>query len=135
MNPVERISQDLHLLGLEKGDTVLVRAAAKALKIDRSLGSPARFLYEAVKNVVGKDGTIVGLSFTRQDPIWHKPDDYTFDRSARTTSGAFTQMMVDMPDSQRSQHPTSSFVATGARAEEIIAGHDEKTLSFHPVKK
>lgn len=135
MNPIEEISQDLRRIGLKKGDTVLVRAAAKALKVDRNFGSPAKLLYDAVLNVVGNEGTIIGLSFSRQDAFWNKPSDYTFGRTAKTTSGAFTQMMVDMPHAKRSKHPTSSFVATGAYADEIIAGHDEKTTSFHPVRK
>ncbi|HEV7499275.1 MAG TPA: AAC(3) family N-acetyltransferase, partial [Vicinamibacteria bacterium] len=52
-----------------------------------------------------------------------------------TTSGALPKLLLETPGRVRSRHPTNSFVAIGARAEEILGGHDERSSCFQPMER
>jgi len=128
------IAQNLLDLGLREGDTVLVRAAAKA--VVRAPGSPATALIDALLEVVGEQGTIAALAFTDDYYKWHKgrAAQKPFRADLRTNTGGFAQAMLDRPNAHRSTHPSNSFVAIGANAGALLAEHDHTATSFHPMK-
>ena len=128
------IAADLRNLGLQTGDTILVRAAARAIKVPS--GSPAMALFDGIMETIGPSGTLVALAFTPDFYFWQKRQAarFPFHPKAKSDTGAFAQIVLDQPGSVRSRHPTNSFVALGPNAEAIVDGHDDNTTSFYPIK-
>lgn len=129
-----QISSDLENLGLQRGDTVLVRCATKGIKVEA--GRPANALFEGICDVIGPTGTLAALSFTEDFYFWEKKRaaQFPFHPKSRSETGVFPQMVLDHPGSIRSAHPTNSFVAIGPKAEAIVRGHDENSTSFFPIR-
>jgi aminoglycoside 3-N-acetyltransferase len=128
------LTADLRNLGLQTGDTVLVRCAAKAIKV--SSGSPATALFDGIMEAIGSSGTVVALAFTPDFYFWQKSQaaQFPFHPKARSETGAFTQILLDQPGAVRSRHPTNSFAALGPNAEAIVRGHGENATAFYPIK-
>jgi aminoglycoside 3-N-acetyltransferase len=128
------IAADLRNLGLQTGETVLVRCAAKAVKV--SSGSPATAIFDGIREAIGPSGTLVALAFTPDFYFWQKERaaQIPFHARAKPGTGAFAQIVLDHPSSVRSTHPTNSFVALGPNAGEIVRGHDENATAFYPIK-
>jgi aminoglycoside 3-N-acetyltransferase len=130
-----RLVSDLRRLGLTTGDCVLVRAATRQWE-QQGVGLPARdILRDACLEVVGPGGTLVGLTFTRQVPIWRRKNAAPFDENSSTNAGGFARSMLDHPHRQRSRHPTNSFCAIGAQADTIVLDHGPDTTGFAPIGK
>jgi len=129
----ETLRRDIEALGVEKGDAVLVRANVGA--IGRVKGGLGDSLRGALLDAVGGEGTIVSLAFTRTFPLLRLDRRYVFDETTPTTSGGLPKLLLETPGRVRSRHPTNSFVAVGARAEELLAGHDERSSSFQPMER
>jgi aminoglycoside 3-N-acetyltransferase len=129
----DRLVSGLAALGLDAGDTVLVRAALKA--IGETAEPVATALIAALLDVLGPEGTVVGLSFTPASPVWRKDNSYIFRPSQPSLTGGFAAAMTEWPGAARSRHPTNSFVAIGARAVELLADHDHRTPCFYPMNK
>ena len=132
---LQPIAADLRNLGLRSGDTVLVRCAARAIKV--SSGSPATALFDGIMQTIGPSGTLVALAFTPDFYFWQKKRaaQFPFHPRAKPDVGAFSQIVLDQPLSVRSRHPTNSFVALGPNADEIVRGHDENETAFYPLKR
>ena len=128
------IAADLTILGLQTGDTVLVRSAARAIKV--ASGSPATALFDGILETIGPSGTLVALAFTPDFYFWQKRQaaQFPFHPRAKSDTGAFAQIVLDHPGSVRSKHPTNSFVAFGPNAGAIVRGHDETATAFYPIK-
>src|SRR5689334_16501324 len=126
---LQPIAADLQNLGLRSGDTVLVRCAAKAIKV--SSGSPATALFDGIMETIGPSGTLVALAFTLDFYFWQKKRavQFPFHPQTKSDTGALAQIVLNHPLSVRSRHPTNSFVALGPNAEEIVRGHDENATS------
>jgi len=60
---VDRLVSDIRTLDIDKGDTILVRAAPLNV-FERKVKNKGRVLIEALLEVVGPDGTICGLTFS-----------------------------------------------------------------------
>ena len=129
----ETLRQDIEALGVSRGDVVLVRANVGA--IGRVRGGLGESLRGALQDAVGETGTIVSLAFTRTFPLLRLDRGYVFDEQTPTTSGALPKLLLETPGRVRSRHPTNSFVAVGARAAELLAGHDEHSSSFQPMER
>lgn len=116
----------LRRLGIEEGAVVFVHTA---------LGRLGYFprgpigLVELLKELVGESGTIsmpvASFAGTMEDFVGSKP----FFDVARTPSkvGALTECFRSYPGTVRSLHPTHSICALGARAEELVQGHEESS--------
>jgi aminoglycoside 3-N-acetyltransferase len=129
----DTLRRDIEAMGVGRGDAVLVRANVGA--IGRVKGGLGESLRGALLDAVGEAGTILSLAFTRTFPLLRLDRGYVFDEHTPTTSGALPKLLLDTPGRVRSRHPTNSFVALGARAEEILAGHDERAASFLPMER
>jgi aminoglycoside 3-N-acetyltransferase len=129
----ETLRRDIEALGISNGDAVLVRANVGA--IGRVRGGLGESLRGALLDAVGETGTVLSLAFTRTFPLLRLDRTYVFDESTPTSSGALPKLLLETPGSVRSRHPTNSFVAIGARAAEILAGHDERSSSFQPMER
>lgn len=124
MTPSPLVS-DFRRLGVEAGDTLLVRAAVK------SIGSgDANNLIDALLEAVGLQGTIVGLAFSRSQLTRWARNRTFFTLDTPCYTGGFAAALLDRPQSQRSNHPTNSIVAIGARASELTSAHTKANHAF-----
>ncbi len=94
-------------------------------------------LIHALIDVVGPEGTIVGLAHNLTfNTIFTKPrKDYIVTAQTQPITGGLAMEMVNWPHALRSQHPTNSFVAIGRLAKDVVEGHDETATCFQPVQK
>lgn len=130
-----RFLDDLRRFGLSSGDCVLVRATTRQWE-RRGVGPPARdVLRDACLEVVGPDGTLVGLTFTHQTLIWRRKNAAAFDDNSSTNTGGFASSTLEHPHRQRSRHPTNSFCAIGAKADIIVSDHGQDATAFAPMGK
>jgi aminoglycoside 3-N-acetyltransferase len=129
----ESLRQDIEQLGLQRGDVVLVRADVG--EIGRVKGGAGEGIIGALRDVVGPEGTLLALAFTRTLFLWRLDRSYVFGPTTPPTTGALARLFLEQPDAVRSRHPTNSFVAVGAAAADLMAGHDETASSFEPMEK
>lgn len=132
MTTLETLRGQLEALGLAPGDSVLVRAAVGA--VGRVKGGLGEALIGALRDAVGPQGTLVGLAFTRNFPLFRLDPGYVFRADTAPTTGALAKLLLEQPGARRSRHPTNSFVAIGAGAERVLEGHDETAPCFLPMR-
>lgn len=129
----DSLRHDLERLGLARGDVALVRADVG--EIGRVKGGTGEALIGALRDAVGPEGTLIALAFTKTTFLWQLEGSIVFNEKTPSTTGALARLFLEQPDAVRSRHPTNSFVAIGARAAEMMAGHDETASSFEPMGK
>ncbi|MBE0494495.1 MAG: AAC(3) family N-acetyltransferase [Thiomicrospira sp.] len=127
----DKIRFQLTELGLQVGDTLLVRADLGSIgKLSRN-----RLDYiDVILGVLGESGTLVGLAFTGATFI-RKDKKNIFDGSNKANTGAFANVMLSHPKAKRSRHPTNSYVAIGKNADFILDDHDENSGAYEPIRK
>jgi aminoglycoside N3'-acetyltransferase len=132
MHSLEKLKTDLENIGIKKNDTLLVRADLGAIgKIEtKKREDYIKFLLD----VVGENGTIVGLSFTSGFFV-KKNKNIIFDGANKSYTGAFANTMLKNPKAIRSTHPTNSYVAIGKNANYILKNHDETSGAYEPIRK
>lgn len=126
----KELADDIRRFGIRKGDVVLVRAALSKVN-----GEEKSTFLESLLDVVGPEGTIVGLSFTKSFLFPFIKKENLFSLGTKTTAGGFSQSMLSHPDSFRSTHPINSFVAIGKNANNITKDHTPIDLSYTPMRK
>lgn len=132
MYDINILKKQIKDLGITEGDTLLVRADLPAIG---RLKSKDRMEYlNFIIDVLGSEGTVVGLSFTSGSFI-KKNISKIFDGKNRADTGAFANLMLKHPMSLRSSHPTNSYVAIGKNAQFIIEGHDYTSGAYDPIRK
>lgn len=112
------IARDLRAVGLLPGETVIVHSSLRS--IGWILGGPHEVVH-AFQDVIGPSGTLLMPAFSFNLASWSMPP---FDPS-RTPSrvGRLAEVFRQMKGVLRSQHPTHSVAAWGARAAEFTDGH------------
>jgi aminoglycoside N3'-acetyltransferase len=109
-----RITQQLRALGVKRGGILLVHTSFRAV---RPVEGGPRGLIEALREVVGPEGTLVM-------PSWTGRDDLAFDKTSTPAApdlGIVADTFWRMPGVLRSDH-LFAFAAVGPQAERIIAG-------------
>ena len=133
INPTQkRLADNIRALGIEKEDTVLVRAALR--KIGISEEKSGDLLISALLDVVGEEGTIMGLTFTKSFFFPKIDKNYIYTEETPAVTGGLAKAMQKYPKSVRSKHPTNSYVAIGQYAYDLLNSHDENSSSFLPIK-
>ncbi len=127
------LSDDLRAFGIEKGDIVLVRASLKKIGIKENQAGDV--LVNALLEVVGSEGTILGLSFTKNYFIPTIDKKNIFTVLTPPTTGGFARAMLKHPQAIRSTHPTNSYVAIGKHAYTLLKDHNEYSTCFLPIDK
>lgn len=132
MYDINILKKQIKDLGITEGDTVLIRADLSAIG---RLKSKDRMEYlNFIIDVVGAEGTVVGLSFTSGSFI-KKDISKIFDGKNQASTGAFANLMLKHPSSLRSSHPTNSYVAIGKNAQFIVEGHEHTSGAYDPIRK
>lgn len=105
--------------GLVDGDLVLVHSALKRLG---TVTGGAMGVIDALLRTVGASGTVAVPTHTwgtvnARQPVFHQT-------LSPSIVGTLTNVFRARPDAMRSLHPTHSVAAIGARAAELVAGHE-----------
>lgn len=127
MTESQRFQQQLFDLGLNPGDTVLVHASMKALKMART---PEEII-EDIQQVLGEEGTLLFPALTYENVNREHP---VFDsEAAEPCVGLLPRTFWKMPGVERSVHPTHSVCARGRLAHTLTVGHamDDTAVGPH----
>jgi aminoglycoside 3-N-acetyltransferase len=125
---LETLIDDLHGLGLGEGDAVVMRCATRP--IAPGAKGTAALLLDALLQVVGPTGTVVGPTHTALQKASEKRPLTVFSDDAPTTAGGFGAAVLRHPERVRSAHPHNSVAAIGAQAHFLLDAHDEHALPF-----
>ena len=115
----DRITADLHSLGVRRGGTLMVHSSLSSLGF---VVGGAETVIRASLAAIGPEGTLVMPSHS-----WERSGngDFTFDlRTTPSCVGTISEVFRTMPGVSRSLHPTHSVAATGAQAEFLTQGHE-----------
>src|SRR5262245_13708404 len=125
----EELREALVRLGLASGQTIYARVSMRSLGF--VTGGPAD-LIEAILEIIGPDGTLVTTAWPAVDAA-HVDPSAVFDvRETPSMSGLFSEALRQYPGAIRSLNPVASMVAVGARAAELMAGHELCERPFGP---
>jgi aminoglycoside N3'-acetyltransferase len=116
-------------LGVSNGKVVFVHSSIEKM----NLGFPFYKVLSILLDIVGPEGTLLFPAWQYQG----RAEDYTDKNSGKifdvnktpTAMGLLPEMARRHKMAQRSSHPTSSIVAIGAHAKELVSGHH---LSIFP---
>lgn len=133
MSVAAALIKDIGKLGIEKGDIVLARVSLKKTGIPGARAGET--LIDALLAAVGGEGTIIGLTFTRNFFLPRIDKNYVYNVGTPSTAGGFANAMLQHPQAVRSMHPTNSYVAIGRDADAILDHHDESSTCFSPIQK
>ena len=125
----EELREGLVRLGLAKGETVYARVSMRSLGF--VTGGPAA-LIEAILDVVGPDGTLVTTAWPFPDAARVDPSLLFNLRETPSRAGLLSETLRLHPGACRSLHPIASMVAVGARAADLMAGHERSERPFGP---
>ncbi|KTG08073.1 aminoglycoside N(3)-acetyltransferase [Haloferax profundi] len=134
---VTSLVSDFRDLGIDAGDTLLVHSSLRSL--GWVAGGP-QAVVDALQTVLTDDGTLVMPTFTGQytdSATWEHPpvpDEWVQiiresmppfrpDVTPTRMMGAIPECFRNYPDVIRSEHPTTSFAAWGAEADDIVGDH------------
>ncbi len=125
----ERLVTELRSLGVQRGDLLAVKVSLRSVG---PIDGGAETLLDALLDVVGPDGTLVGHSFVRVYPLPLSKEDAgkISDRWTPTYAGAVNAAMVRHPAAYRSSHPVQKFVAIGKMARELMAAHTVDSFAY-----
>lgn len=128
----DNLVSDFQLLGVDSGDTVLIRASLGA--VGRIDGGADTFI-NALLECIGEEGTIVSLAFTSGAFLKTPKKEDAFSIAKKSYAGALPNTMLNWPGSHRSRHPMCSYVAVGKNAESITKDHNENSPAYEPIRK
>ncbi len=114
---VQELSAAFGEIGVESGDTLLVHSSYKSLG---QVEDGPNTVIEALRGALGDQGTLIvptfNFAFCEGEP---------FDaRSTPSRMGVLTEIVRQMPDATRVEHPIYSFAVVGALAGEAAATSD-----------
>ncbi|MGW5482169.1 aminoglycoside N(3)-acetyltransferase [Streptomyces sp. NPDC004008] len=133
----DTVFAELRTLGVQPGETLLVHSSLSALGW---VCGGAVAVVQGLLDALGPDGTLVVPAQTGHlsDPaVWSRPPvPQEWWDTIRATMPAYDPLVTPSlgvgvipetvrrwPGARRSAHPQTSFVAVGARAAEVVAGH------------
>jgi len=120
-----RIADDLARLGLAAGDVVFFHSSLKSLGW---VEGGADAVVDAFLDVVGPKGLVIVPTLT--SCFVGDESRATFDPGETPSRvGTITNALRRRPEAHRSAHPTHPIAAVGARAAELVQGH-ERTSTF-----
>jgi aminoglycoside 3-N-acetyltransferase len=115
------IVRGLRELGVQPGTILLVHSSLSSLGY---VEGGADAVIDALLTAVGPQGTVLVPTLTGSEAL-NADNPPHFDPVATPCwTGRIPETMRQRPDALRSRHPTHSVAAIGARAAELVAGHE-----------
>ncbi|UJR81266.1 AAC(3) family N-acetyltransferase [Sandaracinus amylolyticus] len=108
----EQIVTQLRALGVREGGVLLVHTSFRAV---RPIEGGPRALIDALRDAIGRDGTLVMPTMTDGESVFDPASTPTLDM------GIVAETFWREPGVVRSTHPGASFAAVGPHAQEICA--------------
>lgn len=115
---INKIIDDLVVLGITKGDNLLVHSSLHSLG---EFEDKAKIVIEALLSVLGKDGTLIMPTLSYENVTLNYP--YFDVKKTPSCVGGLTEYFRQRKDILRSVHPTHSFAAVGADASDYLQDH------------
>lgn len=118
--------------GFNKGDILFIHSSLRSLGY---IEGGAKSVIEALKQVVGAEGTLVFPTFTMKLSMADTLSDSTlvFDpKTTLSTVGSITNAFLKMDGVYRSIHPTHSVAAWGKYAQFLTESHYQQETNFGP---
>ena len=128
----ERLVNDFKSIGLCLGDMVVVHSSLKSMGY---VDGGAECVIEALKAVVGEEGTIIFPTFTYSSSY---SDSYFSNKDTPSCVGYITEVFRHSDGVIRTNHPTHSVAIWGSRKEELTDGIelDDTPMGVHsPYRK
>lgn len=114
----KKIIEDLNRLGINHGDKVLIHSSYKSLG---TIDGGVMTLFDALKNAVGSQGTLLFPTFTFDYVNKNNP---VFDvRHTASHVGYIPEVFRHTEGVKRSLHPTHSLAVWGKDRDELIKNH------------
>lgn len=117
----QRLVRDLGALGLREGDCVLLHSSLRSF--GRVEGG-ADAVIDAFLEVLGPGGTLLAPTLTGSEALSPENPPHVDLRTAACWNGRIPETLRQRPGALRSTHPTHSCAALGARAAELLHGHE-----------
>jgi aminoglycoside 3-N-acetyltransferase len=138
------LAADLHALGIEPGESILVHASLRAIGGTAGVQGGASAVAGALSDVLGPQGTIVvytatmdnsRTSHTHLASVWgmskarrrrhrrQKMPGYDKKTTRSTGMGVLAEQVRTSRGAKRSAHPQTSFAAIGPAATQLVEGH------------
>jgi aminoglycoside 3-N-acetyltransferase len=116
----EKMLTDLQALGVKRGEYLLMHSSYKSL--GPGINGPEQVI-DTLCAALGDEGTLLIPSLSYESvPVSNRVFDV---RNTPSDVGAISEYFRKMPGVKRSLHPTHSVAAVGAKAAEIVAGHEK----------
>lgn len=114
--------------GIKKGDNLIISSSFGNLNADFS----PHELVELLQEIVGKEGNIVMPFYPPGNSYEWAASGKVFDMQTTPSSmGVLTQIFSEMQNVYKSMHPIKAVVAWGAKAKEIVAGHEDSETPYY----
>ena len=125
----ERLVHDLEALGVRPGDLLNIKVSMRS--IGYVVGGP-RTLIEAMREVIGPQGTIVAEAFVKVHPLPLSKRDARriTDRYTPSYAGALANTMLHYPEALCSRHPVQRFVGIGGEAKALMEAHGPESYAY-----
>lgn len=124
----DRLVRDLFAAGLAPGQRVVVHSSLRTIGM---VAGGADAVIDALELVLGPSGTLVMPTFTFSLPEWGNPP---YDPATSPSKvGLVTDTFWRRPDVHRSDHPTHSYAAWGADAEEVTSSQRDAVGPGSPL--
>ena len=123
----ETCIEQIRGLGIKRGDILLVHSSLRALG---PLDGGAEMVLESLLNVLGPDGTLMMPGFQSGSEYLLAAAGVCFDvRTTPSGCGYLTELFRHYPGALRSLSPTHSMTVFGAKAEDLILGHEKCSVT------
>lgn len=127
----ESITNSLIELGVKKGDILFLSADLMRVGyFNKNSEATLKDWVNILQDVVGQEGTLIIPSNTDSFFRFNKNKDIIFTPESAPNSGSLSMAFYKHADVIRSTHPTNSCFGIGPKAEYILSGHDECSLSY-----
>lgn len=128
MHTKAEMISDLALLGIKKGDTVMVHSSYKSLG---GIEGGAKAVFEAFFDVLGESGTLILPAFSF-DTVGYDNPVFDIEKTPVCVGYLPEYFRTEVKGVKRSLHATHSVCAKGAKADWLIMNHE---LDLTPVGK
>lgn len=133
---LEDILEDLKNLGIQENDTLFITAdLMKVGYIGKTRSQTQKDWIFIFKKLLGENGTFMTVSYTNSYPFFSLKKKKPFTKESGTNSGSLAKALLANKNSERSSHPTNSYVAIGKNANLLTRDHTEESFCYDPTQK
>lgn len=131
MTKKELLKESLRNLGVELGDVIFLSAdLMKVGYFNKNIETTLKDWVDILLELIGERGTIIIPANTDSFSRFNKKKNIVFKKDTPPNSGSLSTAFFKYATVLRSRHPTNSCFGVGPKAEYILNGHDENSLSY-----